>query len=37
MQIVALTFGQFLPYVFIMCVFGQIVNMVVSAFTRGRL
>ena len=37
MQLVILAFGQFLPYVFYMCVFGQLVNWVVSAFTGGRL
>lgn len=37
MQIVVLTFGQFLPHVFVICVFGLIVSKVVSAFTGGRL
>lgn len=37
MQIVALTFGQFLPYVFILCVVGIVWDKVISAFTGGRL
>jgi len=37
MQIVVLTFGQFLPYVFMICVFGIVCELVINAFTRGRL
>lgn len=35
MQIIAMSFAQFLPYVFIMIVLGMIWDMVISAF-RGR-
>lgn len=35
MLIIALSFAQFLPYVFMMIVLGLIWNMVISAF-RGR-
>lgn len=37
MQLVVLTFGQFLPYVFYICVFGLLCDIVTNAFTRGRL
>lgn len=35
MQIIAMSFAQFLPYVFMMIVLGMIWDMVISAF-RGR-
>lgn len=37
MQIVALTFAQFLPYVFIMCVVGIVWDKVITAFRGGRV
>ena len=37
MQIVAVSFGQFLPFVFILCCFGIVWDKVISAFTGGRL
>ena len=37
MQLVAVTFGQFLPYVFILCVTGIVWDKVISAFRGGRL
>lgn len=37
MQLVAVTFGQFLPYVFILCVVGIVWDKVISAFRGGKL
>lgn len=37
MEIVALTFAQFLPYVFILCCVGIVYDYVISAFRGGRL
>lgn len=37
MQIVAVTFGQFLPYVFILCVVGIVWDKIISAFRGGKL
>lgn len=37
MQIVAVTFGQFLPFVFILSVVGIVWDKVISAFRGGKL
>lgn len=37
MQIVAITFAQFLPYVFVLCCVGIVYDYVISAFRGGRL
>ena len=37
MQLVAVTFGQFLPFVFILTVVGLVYDKVISAFRGGRL
>ncbi len=37
MQLVAVTFGQFLPYVFILCVVGIVWDKIISAFRGGKL
>ncbi len=31
------TFGLFMPYAFVICCIGLLVDIVVGAFTRGRL
>ncbi len=37
MQLIAVTFGQFLPFVFILCVVGLVWDKIISAFRGGRL
>lgn len=37
MDIIATSFGQFLPYVFVIAVVGLCWDMVIRAFTGGRL
>lgn len=37
MQVIAVSFAQFLPYVFEICAVGIISNMVLRAFCRGWL
>lgn len=37
MMIVAMTFAQFLPYVFIMCCIGIVWDKVITAFRGGSL
>lgn len=37
MQIIVNTFGQFLPFVFILCCVGIVWDKVITAFRSGRL
>lgn len=37
MQVIVVSFAQFLPYVFEICAVGLLSNIVIRAFTRGSL
>lgn len=37
MEIIVVSFAQFMPYVFVICIVGIIWDMVISAFRGGRL
>lgn len=36
-EIIAVTFGQFLPHVFVLCCVGIVYDHVITAFRGGRL